>query len=775
MADQIPEAQIPQEPVVAEESQEEREAKVLAWVDDKKKRCLEARRFEELEWQGAWQFYNGHHWGGWTEEGSFIDEVNDGRPHVTVNYIVYLALTRLGHLLKNKPTITTLPGSADEQARNATRLANKAIPAVLDRHRFSEKLTDALRWALVPGKCFLKACWDFSAGRFVEEPGELQYAGDGKLARGEDGREVRGPPKRRKVGDLSLRVVYPYQVLVEGSVVSLDDAPYLLDQAFMPMATIRKRWPGHDLRANAESSDNYETVRRLRASDPYGQKPEGGDEEGEVIEAWIKADGDAFLEDTYAVIACGKVVELKTWPDGYRDQPGGDPIFPYVSLDDVKGNTFWSSSYVRNVIPLNRLINREVSEQEHVRRVHKPKILNPRQSLIDPDAWDDRPDEIVDYQAPHPPSYLKPTELPVHHIESKNWIVNAAKEIGGSWDLMSGRVHGEIRSGRQTAYLLETAGVVLYLVAQQTEAAIERLGNIILRLLQEYLDDDSYEVYVGKNRRAQVIQFRGADLRGAGQVRVQAGSMMPMTRMERYDRVEEWVKQKIIPPEVGLRMLELGDFDLPMFESEELDRQNADEAVLMLQAVNMEEFSKYGEQSRALAEQEGMLWNARYVLRAIGIEAFPWDNHTFIVKHLNDTFRKTQDYRFMPKPLRLLVDAYVGWHEAFILSNGQPIETPVGAPARVESVLSAGAARGAPGVAFPIGTQPAVPPGAPAPPTGQPTPTAPRPGQPTPAPPGPAGAIAGGGPRPMPQTSSERARGLPGIPHPAPPGGRNGT
>jgi hypothetical protein len=733
-----------------------REEDVLRDIEQLVQEGGKLRMDEEVEWQIAWRFYNGKHWGDWDQDGNLQDLEDEDIPHLVLNYILHLVQTRLAHLIKNRPILQGLPGRPDERARNATRLAVRVMEAYWRKLRLPRKLGEALLWSLVCGKSFWKVYWNPALGK------EVTRVGPGGA-----------PLPTVREGDIAVDVVYPHEIIVNPGAMDLDPtsarcAQKLLHETLMPIGEVTRRWKfTEEEKAALEQQANETGAQNQTRRALEGMKRAAGTSlEGlvPVQELWCRR-SSTYPQGLRAVAINGKIAVRAE--DGGREispTPPGSVEIPFVEFDEIKTNSFWSTSTARQLLDINQVINIELSQQEHRRKVLRYKTLIPEQANIDPDAFDRTDTEVITYWAPFKPEHLAPPETRQGEVEIRNSLINIIKEIGGSFDVLSGRTSGEVRSGRQTAYLQEYAGTVLALVAMLIEWSITNFGNMALAILQARVSERRFESFVGRDRRVQVVSFLGADLEGCGEIIVQPQSSLMMSRTERMDRIENWMTQGWLKPDVGLRLLDLGDFDTEIYSEEEMDRQNADEMCFRLQGAPDSFAEDVTLAAQALAQQEGNIMSERYILRALKIEAFPFDNHAIHQQQIDRNIRKTAEYREWPLAKRALADALFEWHE--LLKRGGPVETPVT------------------GIPPPTGTEviPGLPPPLPDPATGggngqPPSPQGLEPGSPAAlqggTPPGAGGVGGEQVPPSYPESGQERAQGLPGVP--APPGPGPGT
>lgn len=715
--------------------------KLWEQVKSLKDAALRLRQDEERDWLHAWSYYRGKHWVTWKTDGRLVDIERADVPKIVLNFIMHVVQTRLGHLVKNKPIPVGLPASNDEDSRNATRVGEKALQAYWRKLKQHRKLAEAILWMLVTGNGFWKVFWDPGAGGDVELP-------PGKMA---DGSEIPGKVTR---GDLACEMARPHEVLFEPGATTVDETQRAIHRTFRPVMELKARFKGSanvdKIKALDPATDQgAATLRQLYGFE--GTVPAEVHNRCEVLEVWQRPT-EEYPQGLFAVFTGdGTFIAGEPIEEGL-------PHIPFVHFREMLTDSFYGTSTARQLIDINKILDIEFSQQEHVRKVHRPKVLMPYQANISQEAWDRTDDECVRYFHPYEPKAFTPASYNGHEVELRNALVSLMKELGGNFDILSGKAQSDVRSGRMVAYLQEYAGTILGTVAQNIEQALEDAWNIMLRILQAKLDEERTETVVGRNRRMEILSFKGADLKGVAAIIVQPGSALPMSRAEKYDRIENWMDKGWLDPQRGLKMLDLVDPDAELWAEDEMDRENADEVVFKLknlqipavQQARQIALMKYGPalQASAMAPppppmappgmmppgappgpgamppppmappappgspDPALLMEYEHeVLRNLGIEAFEFDNHLIFVEHINRGLRKTRVYRTWPPPLRAVVDAYVDWH--IILGGSAPDDplmqqaaraagAPLRATERANAVPPTSAPGGVGGVAGPI-------------------------------------------------------------------------
>jgi len=710
--------------------------KLIQDVQELQNAALRLRTDEEREWLKAWAYFKGRHWVSWRDDRLIEIEQTD-IPKMVINLTMNAVMTRLGHLTKNRPAWTCVPANSDEASRQATRLGMKVLEAYYRKLKMGKKLRRAILWMLVPGISYLRHGWDPMAG------GEWER------------KQSTGEALNGFMGEPFIDVAKPHEVLVEPGADDLDGTQRLIYRAFLPIGKVLTMYPS--LRGKINPIDPSTQQGRALLTQLYGYESTVPVTVLNRVELQVihyrrgaarpdSPGSDTFDQGLYAVIVNGKeVAEAGPVAEGM-------PEIPFVKFGEIDTDGYYSTSTARQLIDLNKIVDIEFSQQEYNRKALRPKTLIPYQANVPRESWDKTDDEVVEYFHPYTPQAYTPPGLPAHHIEMRNALIGMVKELAGNTDILSGKAPGETRSGRMVSYLQEYAGTVLGTVSQNIEDGYQESGEMLMGMLRARVREDRLLSIVGSNRRTEVVRFKGEQLTGIAGVVVQPGSALPVSRAERTDRIEKYMGNGWLDPQRGMRLLNLAEPDNEEWDPDIQDRDNGDDAVAKLQALTVDGVKLaivQGQQKaamRAMASPMAPPFSERDTLRALGIEAFDFDNHAVIIEQVNKGHRKTNAYRSAPPGMRALADAFCDWHQ-LLAANLDP-DNPEGS------------ALGQPGAAPPGG--PGAHPGPPGPPG-------------APPPPG-AGPQFGGPGGPTGQSSAPRgtegAEGLPAVrptapPHPA--------
>ena len=678
------------------------------WADVQALRdaALEKRRRFEAMWRLAWRYYRGEQWIRVVGPDYRIERIDVGKkPKLTINRILPVVQTRKAHILKNRPIGTVLPATSDEEDRNAARTADKVMTYYWRYLDIDGKMaSDIVMDMLVTGNSFLKVFWDPIAGpkkkvqRYMNDPttgapmvmppvipnpvDPTQMIQNPSSMAGMPIPD--GPPIDLPIGDIACEVVRPQEFLPDPGARRLRECQKVLHRALKPLAELTAQY-GKEATQHVRTLDpnNEYGARVVASSQDYGFSVRDVAERVEVVEAWFKPNED-YPEGLHAVFADEKMMVGEPTPEGM------DPI-PFIHFQELETDEFWGTSTVVQILDPQRALNLNVSRNEYRKQMQRPVPWVPHEAGVDEEEINSDDASIVRYQHPYIGTYLSPPPYPEDNIGMQAFT-GEIDAIAGSADILRGEVSGDVRSGRQVAYLQEYAGTVLSGPARSIERGIERMGNMILKLLKVNAKEDRIFQIVGRNREVEIGNFLGSDLDGVADYVVQTGSALPMSRMEKKDYILELLKFGIVNQAQALRMLDVpSDLDA-LLESEQADRDNATEENNDFNVlVNKPEMIKQAMELATLQFQRrgpsmhpgSALQNPQAqmgimpidILKQLKLDPRPDFENNEVHLEIHNRFRKTKAYRMMPDDVKGLFDAHCMGHLPMPLPPSGP---PVG-------------------------------------------------------------------------------------------------
>jgi hypothetical protein len=241
--------------------------------------------------------------------------------------------------------------------------------------------------------------------------------------------------------------------------------------------------------------------------------------------------------------------------------------YPFEKLPLVKfpglrvPGQLWDTSVVEQAIPLQKELNRTLSQMiEYKNLTLKPQMLAPVGSLRQ--RITDEPGAIFEYNpvAGKVPESIPIPSLPPYVFEHLQDLGVRLKDVFGLNEIMDGKVPPNVEAGVAIDLLQESATDRLAPQIMLMERALERAGNLMLQMAQQYYQEPRMLIISGSGSKPKVERFDDADLIQGVQVKVEAGSGLPRTRAGRQARVMQMLQMGILSPTKAYKYLDMADF-----------------------------------------------------------------------------------------------------------------------------------------------------------------------------------------------------------------------
>ena len=523
----------------------------------------------ERAWKINLSFYKGKQYVFYNKRTRRIESLatEDGdkpryRVRIVANQISPNSMGLLARLTKSKPQFFATPTSAGYENQKATQVAENLLEHWWSKFSLSEKREEAMLWSIICGNGFWKISWDDKVGSSVKvmvDPVNGNPIIDPLVERlfreNMDSMNVDSSQFETEVfeGDIRVDVMSPFNVFLDDSAQVFEDCQYAFCSHPMGVEEVYNRF-GIRLKANAvnrypdeslpgaysfSSGQTKENVREIF----YGYfVPSPSIPEGRVV-AFTKSP-DIILYDA-------------PWPYPFNELP----LVKFPGLR-IPGQ-LWDTSVVEQAVPLQKELNRTLSQLiEYKNLTLKPQMLAPVGSLRQ--RMTDEPGAIFEYNpvAGKVPEAIPIPGLPGYVTQHLADMGQRLKEIFGLTELMQGQVPPNVEAGVAIDLLQEAATDRLAPQILMMEKALERCGNLMLNLAQEYYTEPRLMMLSGgAGSKPRVEQFEHADVLSGLQIKVEAGSGLPRTRAGKQARVFQMLNMGLISPTKAYKYLDLADFD----------------------------------------------------------------------------------------------------------------------------------------------------------------------------------------------------------------------
>jgi len=218
----------------------------------------------------------------------------------------------------------------------------------------------------------------------------------------------------------------------------------------------------------------------------------------------------------------------------------------------------------------------------------KPQMLAPVGSLRQ--RITDEPGAIFEYNpvAGRVPEQMPLPGLPAYVFDHLQDIGARLRDMFGLNEVVEGSVPPNVEAGVAIDLLQEAASDRLAPQILMMEKSLERAGNLMLELAQQYYQEPRILMLKGPGSKPKVERFESADIIAGVQIKVEAGSGLPRTRAGKQARVMQMLQMGIISPTKAYKYLDMADFkSLQMqFEADEEQAMREHERLLNSVPIN---------------------------------------------------------------------------------------------------------------------------------------------------------------------------------------------
>ena len=572
--------------------------------------------------------------------------VNTRRPYwmgrAVYNYIRPLMRTELSKLTSQKPTAVVVPGSSDDADVFAAEAATNVWESMYQTYHIDAIIRQAAWWMTITGTGFIKNLWDPTAVDKISD----------------------------QMGDLKVTAENPYHIFVPDlRCESIEEQPYLIHMTYRPVEEVRSTF------SNVAGFDPSKVVADSKATDdPLSAVALGITSDNNrlidtvaVYECWVRPGYEKkWPNGAFITVASGQLIQyMEGWPYEHGE-------YPFSKISGIPSGKFYADSTIVDLIPIQREINRTRNQiVEAKNRMAKPQLLAAKGS-IDATKITSEPGQVIYYKVGLPkPEPLPLQGLPSYVMDELSRLYTDLENISGQHEVSRGQVPTGVTAGTAIAFLSEQDDAKLVPQVRSLEAAIEKTAHQLLSLANQYWDTDRIIKVVGRDGSFNSQIFKGSDLRGNTDVRVEAGSAMAGSKAGRQAFIMDLMKMQFVPPDIGLEMLELGNVNA-MYERVKVDERQAQRENLKMIALPEQFTAEYLDNRGAWETMGGMdpETGTELLPPMMPVPINSFDDHG---KHIDahNRFRKSQSYEQLDDQHKAVIDQHVMAH-VMALMGGDP-------------------------------------------------------------------------------------------------------
>lgn len=620
------------------------------------------REAYDRQWKLNLAMYKGKQW-------SYIDKnlgrivtlaTDDGdkprfRVRLVSNQIIGGAHSLLAKYTKTKPIMSATPGSSADADVKSAQMAESLLEHWWSEFQMEDLLEEALLWGIVAGQGYWKVTWDQHAGkamRFLIDPTTGQPVTD------ESKKDyirslyaqMEQPPQETTiyVGDIKIEAMSPFDVYLDPAAKTFPECKYAICVHSLSPDEIKTRW-GKSVTPDSVSTSADSFLPFSNAEDSSAPTVK------RVYEAYFRPQ-PALPKGRYVVWVAepDMILTDAPWPYPFNELP----LVKFPGLR-VPGSIY-DTSVVEHAIPLQKELNKTLSQIiEYKNLTIKPRVWAPVGSIRQ--RISNEPGAVYEFV---PIAGLRPEieqlpSMPPYVFEHLNGINTRLKEIFSLNEVTEGTVPPNVEAGVAIDLLQEMATDRLAPVIKLIENALERGGNLMLQLAQQYYIEPRMLKIKGSGGSTQVRKFTQADITGGVAVNVEAGSGLPRTRAGRQARIQSYVEMGIIKPDQAFKYLDIADLKGvgKMFQADEDMAYREHEKLTTGQPINTIA------QQQALQAVEsgvnpmtGVEWESpdeayAFIMEA-GLKPLPYENSSM---HLDThgMFLKSVEFESLPPEIQM--------------------------------------------------------------------------------------------------------------------------
>lgn len=593
-------------------------------------RCQNDRIKQERQWYLNLAFYYGHqHVQFKSVQGGGFDLYTPKAPYyrvrIVVNQVRKIIRKEISRLTAQKPNAFVIPASSEDADVFAAQAGEQIWDSLWRRLKFNKSLREAIFWQAVCGNGFIKSYWDNTAK----------------------------DPDADAEGDIKIVSVSPFYIFVPDLMCTeIEDQPYVIHAQVKTHAWIKENY-----KIDA-TSDNLESVDEPAQNVMGISRNTSKKDQAIILEVWVKP---GYLPELpnggMFTIAGNQVVQ------GFDDWPYEHGQYPFSKLDSMPTGKFYTASTIEDLIPLQQELNRSRAQLiESKNRMSKPQLVAQKGAVVASKITTE-PGQLIEYAVGFdPPQPLPLQGLPSYVTEEINRLYTDLSDLSGQHEVSNGSTPPGVTAATAISFLQEQDESLIATHYTSVEEAVEKVAGQSLSYVKVYWDEARTVKIVGIEGTFDVQTFKGADLRGNTDIRVEAGSALPTSRAAKQAFIMDLMKMGFIPPDQGLEIMEVGGLN-SIYERIQIDKRQAQRENLKMRVVTQDDIMQ--QQQEFMQSHPAAMTDADTkqlpLQPPLIVSVNTYDNHDVHIQVHND-YRKSQNFESVDPIVKALFEEHVRQH-----------------------------------------------------------------------------------------------------------------
>ena len=478
----------------------------------------------------------GEQWVYWDRQRDKLTQLPaDDRVRVTVNKMGPISRRLAAKANKRELQFEVVPRGADDESLLESQIAEAILEHVHREHNW-ERLREQEWWARWEGGTAVLALdWDADAG----------------VALGHDD----ASDKDFGTGDIRCTVLSIAECCTEPGERDIEHARWWIKVQTMPPHKAQalyglKELPPADatmalspFQTQVMSTDNRQVQVPMTLVLSYYERPSRACPDGQV---------GTYIAD--------QEIEWSTWPFPFRDRLNLVCFRETKVQDRWNGDTILSSSQ-----PVQTGYNASWSSiLEHLKQASNARLAVPDTSIDNIDELTDNPGELFFYNPAGPaPAYMAPPQMPQWWVQMPQLLDACMQDILSSHPEANGEAPPNLESGLGMSILGEMDDGPMEAMIKETAEGWQRYGKMVLELYAAMAKETRTVRIEGPGKAPQVMDWKGADIKGCSDVRCPIDAIMPISQAAAHARAQAlWDRKIITDPKMYARIAQLPDAKL---------------------------------------------------------------------------------------------------------------------------------------------------------------------------------------------------------------------
>lgn len=631
----------------------EQTQKIISWTQNQFRAIRNARSTQERQWYLNMAFFFGKQnvipirpqaTGNTGAIRLYTPPAPPWRSRPVINRIRPTIRTELSQLTANRPSAMVVPASAEDRDMYAAMAGEQVWESIYIDARVKAVIRRAMWWTLVCGTGFMKSYWDPRKGEMIQGPG--------------------GTMEPR--GDICISHETPFHILVpDFKEQELENQPYMMHAKVMSPEAAKMMYKEKTKGINWDAgSADAQDILEDSFLNLIGTQALNKADSMLVLEVYVKPGvHPLFPEGAFYTIMGDQIIQ------GIEGMPYQHGMYPFAKFDHIDSGKFYTTSIIEDLVPLQKEFNRTRGQIiENKNRMAKLQLIAPRGS-VDAAQITTEPGQVIFYT----PGFTPPQPLPVQAIPS--YVTDELDRIKEDWNDISGQhevSHGQVPPGVTAAtaisFLQERDESKLSTTFDSLEEGIEKVAKLALNYVHDYWDAERLIKVTGPDGSFDATTFKGSDLLGNTDIRVEAGSSLPVSKAAKQALLMDLMKMGFIPPQEGLKYMDMGGIN-KLYDQFQTDNRQVQRENLRMSKVTAELMEEYNQANLETLQQDPTAFDGQEPPLIVPVNT--WDNHKLHID-IHNNYRKGQAFEMLPLEVKALFEAHVKQH---IMALGLESET----------------------------------------------------------------------------------------------------